>query len=728
MATRRVKIGIEVDKKGATKGIKDFGKTVTQQNKKMRTEFNKTKKASAGLGLNLKTLAGAAGGLLIFSKINSLFKESIALAGEQASAVAKVEQTIKATGGAAGITSEEMQKMASAMQSVTTFGDEVILRGQSMLLTFKKIGKDVFPAATETMLNLSVAMGTDVKESAIQLGKALNDPITGLTALRRVGITFSKSQETVIKNFQKSGDIASAQKLILKELESQFGGLARAVALTGEGPLIQFNNIVGDVKELLGDALIPVILEATAGFKQFLIEGQETGQLKAIFEGLANSIRFLFAIVQDTFRGLSAVFKIISAGLNSLVGLWAIGMSKMVSSASILINFLPDKLVPDGWKDGIANTTLALEELGRQGLISGKELFDEGVGSVSEGSRIIAHFKKISSSAKEAKKAVADIPGATGIGGVGVGDISDPKANAKAAKVAQKAADDALKAAEKKAEADKKFIETEFAKFEEALTIREEFRRMSLSQDEQDILAFQDQLKEKNLLLREAGFEELDIVQMVIDRRNEMEKAAAVTRQQIIQASLSSASTLTSALGSLSQVRIQNEIKEAEAAGASEEKIASLRKKAFEKQKKFSLVGAFINTAQAITGGLATQPFIPLGIIAAATAAAAGAIQISAIKAQTFQTGGVVQGQRSGDRVPILANGGERVLTVRQNQLFERFLEGRGGNTITFQAPVINIANGNPDTIRRAVEETMQEQINNFAAVQRDASVHEILA
>ena len=673
-------------------------------------------------------MVGAAGGLLIFSKINSLFKESISLAGEQASAVAKVEQTIKATGGAAGITSEEMQKMASAMQSVTTFGDEVILRGQSMLLTFKKIGKDVFPAATETMLNLSVAMGTDVKESAIQLGKALNDPITGLTALRRVGITFSKSQETVIKNFQKSGDIASAQKLILKELESQFGGLARAVALTGEGPLIQFNNIVGDVKELLGDALIPVILEATAGFKQFLIEGQETGKLKAIFEGLANTIRFFFAIFQDTFRGLNALFKILAGGLNNFAGSFFELIAGLTGGIKTLVSFIPDKLIPPGWKESIDNVNQSIEELGRQGRISGKQLFDEGIGSLSEGSRIVAHFKRISGAAKEAKKDVADIPGATGIGGVGVGDTSDPKANAKAAKVAQKAADDALKAAEKKAEADKKFIETEFAKFEEALTIREEFRRMSLSQDEQDILAFQDQLKEKNLLLREAGFEEIDIVQMVIDRRSEMEKAAAVTRQQIIQASLSSASTLTSALGSLSQVRIQNEIKEAEAAGASEEKIASLRKKAFEKQKKFSLVGAFINTAQAITGGLATQPFIPLGIIAAATAAAAGAIQISAIKAQTFQTGGVVQGQRSGDRVPILANGGERVLTVRQNQLFERFLEGRGGNTITFQAPVINIANGNPDTIRRAVEETMQEQINNFAAVQRDASVHEILA
>jgi len=319
---KNVEIGIKVDRSGAVKGFENFGDVVTKENKKIRRELNKTKEASKGLGLNLKTLAGAAGGLFIFGKVNSLFKESIKLAGEQASAVAKVEQTIKATGSAAGITADEMKRMATEFQGVTTFGDEVILRGQSMLLTFKQIGKDVFPAATEAMLNLSVAMGTDVKESAIQLGKALNDPTTGLTALRRVGITFSKDQENLIKNFQKSGDIASAQKLILKELESQFGGLAKSVALVGEGPLIQFNNIVGDVKEKLGDELIPVLLEITKGFQEFLVVGQETGRLQAVFRGIANGARLLFAVVADAFNGLTAIFKIISAGLNGFVGMF----------------------------------------------------------------------------------------------------------------------------------------------------------------------------------------------------------------------------------------------------------------------------------------------------------------------------------------------------------------------------------------------------------------------
>jgi len=707
VATRKVKIGIEVDKKGATKGIKQFSNTVTKQNKRMRTEFNKTKAASTGLGLNLKTLAGAAGGLFIFSKINTLLRESIKLAGEQASAEAKVAQTIKATGGAAGITADEMGRMASEFQNVTTFGDEVILRGQSMLLTFKQIGKDVFPDATEAMLNLSVAMGTDVKESAIQLGKALNDPITGLTALRRVGITFSKEQENLIKNFQKSGDIASAQKLILKELDSQFGGLARAVALVGEGPLIQFNNIVGDVKELLGDAFIPVLLDATAGFKDFLLEGQKTGSLKATFEGVANTFRFLFAIIQDTFNGLSGIFKIIAGEISSFVGDVISDIGLIVGGLNSLIQLLPDKFVPDGWKEGIADTTKFIEELGKAAQIAGQELFDEGIGDLSKGSAIVEHFKRISGAAQEAKKDVADIPLSTVGGDVVGGDVSDPKATAAAAKAAAAA----QKSAEAKAEADRKFIESESQKFDEALTIREEFRRQNLSQDEQDLLAFQDQLKEKNLILREAGFEELDIVGMVIDRKQQIEQAS---NEQLAASRKSAASDFVANLGVL--------------AGANKKFGAAF--------KAFAITQTIVDTfvgAQAAFKALAGIPIVGPGLGASAAAAAVGAgfIRVDKIRSQSFQGGGIVGGNSfSGDNVPINVNSREIVLTQGQQRNLLALANGRGGGgtQITFEAPIINIQNGDPETVRRVVGDTIQERIDRFAETQRDASVHELLA
>ena len=54
--------------------------------------------------------------------------------------------------------------------------------------------------------------------AAVLVGKALNDPKKGLTALRRVGVQFTDAQEDQIKALVKSGKTMDAQKIILREL------------------------------------------------------------------------------------------------------------------------------------------------------------------------------------------------------------------------------------------------------------------------------------------------------------------------------------------------------------------------------------------------------------------------------------------------------------------------------------------------------------------------------
>ena len=116
-----------------------------------------------------------------------------ALDAEQAQA--QLNAVIESTGGAAGVTTDMANDYANALSQVTMFDDEAILGGEAMLLTFTNIGQDVFPQATETILDMSQALGQDLNSSAMQLGKALNDPIQGVTALRRVGVQFTDDQE-----------------------------------------------------------------------------------------------------------------------------------------------------------------------------------------------------------------------------------------------------------------------------------------------------------------------------------------------------------------------------------------------------------------------------------------------------------------------------------------------------------------------------------------------------
>ncbi|MBW9158870.1 phage tail protein [Clostridium tagluense] len=172
---------------------------------------------------------------------------------------ADLAQTIKSTGGAAGLTAAQVSAMATSFSKTTTFGAGAIKTGQNMLLTFTNIGKDVFPMATQAMLDLSQKMGGDPVSSSLQLGKALNDPTKGITALTRVGITFTEQQKKQIQTMQATGNMAGAQKLILGELNKEFGGQAAAAAKTYDGQMKQLGNTIGGIKGAIGSALLPYL-------------------------------------------------------------------------------------------------------------------------------------------------------------------------------------------------------------------------------------------------------------------------------------------------------------------------------------------------------------------------------------------------------------------------------------------------------------------------------------
>jgi hypothetical protein len=214
----------------------------------------------------------------------------------QEKAVAQLNAVLKSTGRDSKEASQGLQDLASSLQQTTTFSDDAILNAESLLLTFKQIGGEEFPRATKAILDMSVAMDQGLKESTIQLGKALNDPITGLTALQRVGITFTQSQKDMIRSMQEAGDIAGAQKIILKELESQFQGSAEAARNTFGGALKGLSDNFTDLLEGKGGGL----KEATAQIEelsQTLTDpavvsafGSITSAVIGLAGGLANAV------------------------------------------------------------------------------------------------------------------------------------------------------------------------------------------------------------------------------------------------------------------------------------------------------------------------------------------------------------------------------------------------------------------------------------------------------
>jgi hypothetical protein len=218
-----------------------------------------------------------------FAMVGATVGKLVKAYAKQEKAEKKLAQALKSTGHSAGITHKELLLMASGLQAVTTHGDEAIIEAQSLMLTFTNINKEVFPQALESILNVSDAMGQDLKQSTIQIGKALNDPIQGMSALRRIGIQLSETQKNQVKNFMAVNDVASAQKIIIKELDTQFGGMARAVRLTLAGSLIALSNSFGDLMEKMGEKLAPFITALAGSLESITTIMQSEGERQLAF-------------------------------------------------------------------------------------------------------------------------------------------------------------------------------------------------------------------------------------------------------------------------------------------------------------------------------------------------------------------------------------------------------------------------------------------------------------
>lgn len=218
-------------------------------------------------------------------------------AAEAGQGQAQMAAMLKSTEGVSGHTAESLNGLAAELQKVSTFEDDAIVQGTNLLGTFTKIrneagaGNDVFDQTTKAMLNVSAAMGKDLQSSAIMVGKALNDPIKGATALGRAGVQLTESQKKQIESAVKQGRTMDAQKIILAELETQFGGVAEAQAKTPWGKSQQAANAMGNALESLGNVLAPIVAKLSGWLSSI------SGWLDGLSPGMKKFVVGLLAVV-----------------------------------------------------------------------------------------------------------------------------------------------------------------------------------------------------------------------------------------------------------------------------------------------------------------------------------------------------------------------------------------------------------------------------------------------
>src|SRR5258706_10758602 len=166
---------------------------------KTKEGFDSATKNASGFSNAVKGISTAFAGLAVID----FFKGTMDEARESIRTNKLTEAAIKSTGGAAMVTADQVGSLATKLSNLTGVDDELIQSGENLLLTFTNIhnaagkGNDIFNQATAAATDMTAALNDGaatqdgLKSSSIQLGKALNDPIKGITALQKVGVTFS---------------------------------------------------------------------------------------------------------------------------------------------------------------------------------------------------------------------------------------------------------------------------------------------------------------------------------------------------------------------------------------------------------------------------------------------------------------------------------------------------------------------------------------------------------
>jgi hypothetical protein len=337
-------------------------------------EFKKLTAATQGAQSSLEKLQNGVGGIargigrtigalavtLGFTSIVQGFKNSVEAAEEAVVANQRIDAialSMNEFGNQTAKVTDRIKKFADETELSVGVDGEVIKATQAKLLTFRNLTKTAdkmggsFDRATIAALDMAAAGFGEATSNATQLGKALNDPIAGITALNRSGIQFTEDQKALIESLVESGDVLAAQEIILKEVEDQVGGTAAATATASDKIGIAF----GEISEGIGTLLLPAINEfseklvaAVPEIKAFFAElidpttevGSSFQGMNRIFESTGDQFKYMM----DVFAGGDFTFKTVLDWITVLVGglgqlLFMLGRVAMGFSALFRLDF-----------------------------------------------------------------------------------------------------------------------------------------------------------------------------------------------------------------------------------------------------------------------------------------------------------------------------------------------------------------------------------------------------
>ena len=317
----------EFDGKGIKKGI---------------AEFKQLEGAGAKASFALKRAALPAAAAL--GAIGLAAKSTIA-AGEAAATanarIAQINQSMNLFGDATDKVNARLIEYANATARATGVDQNQIKATQAKLLTFGELAKSAdvvggsFDRATKAAIDLGAAGFGDAATLAVQLGKALQDPIKGITALGRSGVTFTEQEKDKIRVLVESNKMLEAQTIVLAAIEKQVGGTAEATANDSDKMRVAFSQL----SESIGIILLPLFQKLSTAMVQFAGFAQRNSTLVIAITGsiaaLASGILILNAALKVA-TAAQIAFNFAMAA--NPIGIVIVAIAGIVASFALLIN------------------------------------------------------------------------------------------------------------------------------------------------------------------------------------------------------------------------------------------------------------------------------------------------------------------------------------------------------------------------------------------------------
>jgi hypothetical protein len=258
------------------------------------------------------TVGQFAKGAAVFNLVNKAFDgmAEIVHAGiseftESAKVAAQTDAVIKSTGGSANVTAGHVDTLAHSVSDYSGISHNTVQVGENMLLTFRDIhnevgkGNNIFDQATAAVTNMDEAMthgnvtADSMSKMSILVGKALEDPVKGMTSLRRVGVALTQDQQDQVKALLDTGmtakEVAKARVDAEKQVQQASAASATAtehvkaaqdaLASASEQLRAAQEGLVGaHQREADASQTLKAAVDAVAAAKEKLRETQKTAR------------------------------------------------------------------------------------------------------------------------------------------------------------------------------------------------------------------------------------------------------------------------------------------------------------------------------------------------------------------------------------------------------------------------------------------------------------------